>query len=44
LAAPGGGVRLRNSQRPEASVQLDNDEWRAFLAGAKRGEFDEPLG
>ncbi len=40
---PGGGVRLRNSQRPDASVEFDAGEWSAFIAGAKNGEFDSPV-
>jgi hypothetical protein len=35
------GVEVRNSKRPDAgSVQFTNDEWRAFTAGVKAGEFE----
>lgn len=36
-----GGVEVRNSKRPdEATIRYTNDEWRAFIAGVKNGEFD----
>lgn len=36
-----GGVEVRNSKRPdEATVSYTDSEWRAFIAGAKAGEFD----
>ena len=36
-----GGVEVRNSKRPDAgSVAYTESEWRAFIAGAKAGEFD----
>ncbi|WP_019808738.1 DUF397 domain-containing protein [Saccharomonospora halophila] len=36
-----GGVQVRNSKRPdEATLHYTDDEWTAFLAGVKDGEFD----
>jgi hypothetical protein len=36
-----GGVEVRNSKRPDAgTVAYTIDEWRAFIQGAKAGEFD----
>lgn len=38
---PGGGRAVRNSKRPDAGrVDYTADEWRAFIAGVKNGEFD----
>ena len=38
----GGGRAVRHSKDPEGAVIFYTpDEWRAFLAGAKAGEFDE---
>lgn len=35
------GVEVRNSKRPsEATIRYTIDEWRAFVAGVKAGEFD----
>lgn len=35
------GVEVRNSKRPDAgTVAYTDSEWKAFLAGAKAGEFD----
>lgn len=35
------GVEVRNSKRPEAgTIGYTVEEWRAFIAGAKAGEFD----
>lgn len=35
------GVVVRNSRSPErAAAQFDISEWRAFVEGAKAGEFD----
>ncbi|MGW9478322.1 DUF397 domain-containing protein [Saccharomonospora azurea] len=35
------GVEVRNSKRPEAgTVAYTDSEWKAFIAGAKNGEFD----
>jgi hypothetical protein len=38
--APGVGVVLRNSQRPDEVITCDAQEWDAFVAGVKAGEFD----
>lgn len=41
LAAIPGGVAIRDSKNPGAGEQLyTRDEFAAFLAGAKDGEFD----
>lgn len=38
---PGGTVGVRNSRHPEGAVlQFTPDEWRAFVGGARNGEFD----
>jgi len=38
---PNGEVEVRNSNRIEAgSLKFTPSEWRAFIAGAKDGEFD----
>jgi hypothetical protein len=38
---PGGGRAVRNSKRPDAGlVEYTRDEWDAFIAGVKDGEFD----
>ena len=38
---PQGGAGLRDSKdRSKAPYWFDGDEWAAFLAGAKAGEFD----
>jgi len=40
---PGGGVQVRDTKNREGGTQAYTDhEWRAFIAGAKRGEFDLP--
>lgn len=40
---PQGGVALRDTKdRGKAPHYSDNDEWAAFLTGAKAGEFDLP--
>lgn len=37
---PGEGVRVRDSKHREGPVlAFPFDEWRAFVAGAKAGEF-----
>jgi hypothetical protein len=42
-ALPGGGVQVRDTKDRDAGIQTYSDhEWRAFIAGAKRGEFDLP--
>jgi hypothetical protein len=36
-------VRIRHSQDPSGAVlSFSHSEWRAFLAGARGGEFDLP--
>ncbi len=38
---PGGGIGVRNSRDPGGPVlRFTPDEWRAFLGGARNGEFD----
>jgi hypothetical protein len=38
---PDGIVGVRNSRDPGGPVlQFTGDEWRVFLGGARRGEFD----
>ena len=38
---PGGSVGVRNSRDPGGPVlRFTHGEWDAFLAGARRGEFD----
>lgn len=40
---PDGGVQVRDTKNREGGTQAYTDlEWRAFIAGAKRGEFDLP--
>ena len=40
----GGGVALRTSREPRGmALVLTPGEWRAALAGAKDGEFDDLL-
>jgi len=40
---PGGFVALRDSKDATKSAHVfDAEEWSAFLAGAKNGEFDPP--
>lgn len=44
LAPTAGGVALRNSNHPDAGVLFfTHAELRAFLDGAKAGEFDDLL-
>jgi hypothetical protein len=36
-------VRLRHSQNPSGAILVfTHAEWRAFLSGARNGEFDIP--
>lgn len=37
---PEYGVALRNSKLPGEVVWFSRDEWAAFLAGTRNGEFD----
>jgi hypothetical protein len=40
---PDGQIGVRDSKNPDAAVLVfTSAEWRAFLAGARRGEFDTP--
>ena len=40
-AFPGGDVGVRNSRDPDGPVlRFTPAEWRAFLGGARLGEFD----
>jgi len=32
-------VRVRNSQRPDQTIEFTSNEWDAFLLGAIAGEF-----
>jgi hypothetical protein len=37
-----GGVFVRDSKHPgDARLEFTEREWRAFLIGAKNGEFDQ---
>jgi hypothetical protein len=39
---PSGGIGVRNSRDPEGGMlRFTPDEWRAFLGGARNGEFDQ---
>jgi Domain of unknown function (DUF397) len=39
---PGGLVGIRNSRDPDGPVlRFTQEEWDAFLAGARLGDFDE---
>ena len=35
-----GGVGVRNSTSPDKVLSFTEDEWDAFVGGAKAGEFD----
>lgn len=38
----GGEIGVRNSRDPDGPILLfTSDEWRAFLAGVRNGEFDD---
>ncbi|MEE1931057.1 DUF397 domain-containing protein [Streptomyces sp. TRM 70351] len=37
---PGGGVAMRNSAEPDTVLRYTAAEWRAFVLGARDGEFD----
>ncbi|MFI0763288.1 DUF397 domain-containing protein [Streptomyces anulatus] len=41
LAEQGGDILLRESDDPEVVVRTTRAKLRAFLAGAKAGEFDD---
>lgn len=36
----GHEIHVRNSKAPDVLVQFTPAEWRVFLAGVKRGDFD----
>jgi hypothetical protein len=41
MLLPGGKVAVRNSRHPEVlPLVFTADEWKAFIGGAKNGEFD----
>jgi len=35
-----GEIHLRSTRDPGLYLHLTNDEWAAFIEGAKQGEFD----
>ncbi|MFF9866728.1 DUF397 domain-containing protein [Streptomyces sp. NPDC013953] len=37
---PGGAVAMRSSLDPETVLRYTEAEWRAFVLGARDGEFD----
>ncbi|NBM19740.1 DUF397 domain-containing protein [Streptomyces sp. GC420] len=37
---PGGAVAMRSSKDPETVLRYTEAEWRAFVLGARDGEFD----
>jgi len=40
FSAPGEEVWVRHSKNPDGGVlQFTSDEWKAFIAGARDGEF-----
>ena len=40
---PGGQIGVRDSKNPEGAIlRFTSAGWHAFLAGARRGEFDSP--
>lgn len=40
---PGGHIGVRDSKSPEGPVlQFTVEEWSAFTAGVRNGEFDHP--
>jgi uncharacterized protein DUF397 len=39
---PAGGVAVRDSKNPGGPVlRFTTSEWRAFIAGARHGDFDQ---
>lgn len=38
-----GGIHVRASGQPHVTLIFTRDEWTAFVAGVKAGEFDFPL-
>jgi hypothetical protein len=42
VASLPGGVAVRDSKDPDGPMlEFTHSEWRAFLAGANKGEFDD---
>jgi Domain of unknown function (DUF397) len=41
IAASTEMVTMRSSTDPDTTFTMSRDEWRAFLASAKDGHFDE---
>ncbi|MER5436516.1 DUF397 domain-containing protein [Streptomyces sp. NPDC002588] len=41
---PGGAVAMRSSLDPETVLRYTEAEWRAFVLGARDGEFDLEAG
>ena len=39
VAHAADGVLVRDSKNPAQHLTFDADEWRAFIAGVKAGEF-----
>ena len=39
-AGPVPAVIIRNNASPEKQIGCSRNEWRAFIAGVKNGEFD----
>ncbi|NJQ02230.1 DUF397 domain-containing protein [Streptomyces zingiberis] len=39
---PGGAVAMRSSLDPDTVLRYTEAEWRAFVLGARDGEFDLP--
>ncbi|MEU5421306.1 DUF397 domain-containing protein [Streptomyces sp. NPDC001407] len=37
---PGGAVAMRSSADPDTVLRYTESEWRAFVLGARDGEFD----
>ncbi|KNE80557.1 MULTISPECIES: DUF397 domain-containing protein [Streptomyces] len=37
---PGGAVAMRSSADPDTVLRYTEGEWRAFVLGARDGEFD----
>lgn len=37
---PGGAVAMRNSKDPDTVLRYTEAEWRAFVLGARYGDFD----
>ncbi|WP_175409961.1 DUF397 domain-containing protein [Streptomyces sp. TRM64462] len=37
---PGGAVAMRSSLQPDTVLRYTEAEWRAFVLGARDGEFD----